>query len=597
MLLFGLIASAQKTSASFHTWAPTPPMGWNSWDCFGPTVTEAEVKANADYMSANLKEYGWKYIVVDIRWYVGNDKAHGYNEINPDYSIDSFGRFIPALNRFPSAANGKGFKPLAAYIHDKGLKFGIHIMRGIPVIAVNKNSNIEGTAIGAKAIYSSKDQGTWLHDMYTIDASKKGAQEYYNSLFKLYAFWGLDFVKVDDLTAPYHKEEVEMIRNAIDNCGREIILSTSPGETPITEAVHIQNHANMWRTVGDFWDSWSQLKEHFSVFERWNKWRIKGAYPDGDMLPLGHIGIRAERGEPRMSAFTKDEQYTLMTLWSIFKSPLMFGGNLPDNDAFTLSLLTNKNMLAVLNNSTNNRQLYNNGNQVVWTADDSKSTDKYLAFFNIEDQQYVMPERAAWQSAVVNKVSTTQLLSADIDITGAKKLYLVTTDAGDGTAWDHADWIAPTLFNGKDSLKINTLKWVSATAGWQIPRVDTSVSGGKLNVNNIIYANGIGTHANSVIEYNLPQGYTRFKTNAGLDNAGIIQNTGASVQLAIFTQNPAGAVPPDSTQIIIPLNTIGITTTATVTDIWTGKIIGEFKGEFSPNIARHACGFYKISKK
>jgi len=147
----------------------------------------------------------------------------------------------------------------------------------------------------------------------------------------------------------------------------------------------------MWRTVGDFWDNWKQLKQHFKVFERWNKWRSFGAYPDGDMLPLGHIGIRAERGDPRMSAFTKDEQYTLMTLMAIFRSPLMFGGNLPDNDAFTLSLLTNKNVLHVLNSSTNNKQLFNKMGTVAWIANDSKTNDKYLAVFNIEDQ----PEAAS----------------------------------------------------------------------------------------------------------------------------------------------------------------------------------------------------------
>jgi alpha-galactosidase len=384
---FPFIVFAQKLSVDFHKWAPTPPMGWNSWDCYGPTVTEDEVKSNADYMSKHLKSYGWEYIVVDIRWFVANDKSHGYNEKDPQYSIDKFGRFLPAVNRFPSAANGKGFRPLADYIHSKGLKFGIHIMRGIPVIAVRNNLPIKGSTATARDIYSDKEQCTWLHDMYTIVSGKKGSQEYYNSIFQLYASWGVDFVKVDDLTQPYHKEDVEMIRNAINNCGRKIVLSTSPGETPIEDAEHIQQHANMWRTVGDFWDNWNQLKEHFAVFERWNKWRSFGAYPDGDMLPLGHIGIRAERGNPRMTAFTKDEQYTLMTLMAIFRSPLMFGGNLPDNDSFTLALLTNKNVLHVLNNSKNNRQLFNKNNQVAWVADDSKSTDKYLAAFNIGDRE------------------------------------------------------------------------------------------------------------------------------------------------------------------------------------------------------------------
>ena len=96
----------------FRSWAKTPPMGWNSWDCYGPTVVESEVKANADYLAKNLKEYGWEYVVVDIRWYVENDKAGGYNQTNPIYDYDEWGRYIPAPNRFPSSVDGNGFKPL-----------------------------------------------------------------------------------------------------------------------------------------------------------------------------------------------------------------------------------------------------------------------------------------------------------------------------------------------------------------------------------------------------------------------------------------------------------------------------------------------------
>jgi alpha-galactosidase len=373
----------QNENTDFHLWAATPPMGWNSWDCYGPTITEAEVKANADYMSKYLKPFGWEYIVVDIRWYVGNDKAHGYNEKDPDYVLDAYGRFLPAVNRFPSAANGKGFKPLADYLHSKGLKFGIHIMRGIPVLAVKRNLPIFNSKARASDIYSDKNQCRWLHDMYTIVPGKEGAQEYYNSIFDLYASWGLDFVKVDDLSAPiYFTEEVEMIRKAINRTGREIVLSTSPGETPIAHALDVQQHANMWRTVDDFWDNWKMLKNHFDVFERWNPYRLTGAWPDGDMLPLGNLGIRAERGNNRMTAFTKDEQYTLMTLWSIFRSPLMFGGNLPTNDSFTLALLTNKDVLNVLQHSANNKPLFRKNDRVAWEADDLKTGDKYLALFN-----------------------------------------------------------------------------------------------------------------------------------------------------------------------------------------------------------------------
>lgn len=597
-LLFGQTAFSQSSSAGFHSWASTPPMGWNSWDCFGPTVTEAEVKANADYMAKNLKSFGWEYIVVDIRWYVANDKAHGYNEADPQYNLDEWGRFQPAVNRFPSAAGGKGFRPLADYLHAKGLKFGIHIMRGVPVAAVKQKLPVKGAKVTAADIYSDKDQCRWLHDMYTVVPGKAGSQEYYNSLFDLYASWGLDFVKVDDLSSPiYFKEEVEMIRRAIDRTGRKIVLSTSPGETPIDKAGHVQSHANMWRTVGDFWDSWGQLKEHFEVFDRWNKWRSYGAYPDGDMLPLGRIGIRAERGNPRMTAFTKDEQYTLMTLWSIFKSPLMFGGNLPDNDPFTTSLLTNKGALEVLKQSRGNKPLFNEADKAAWTADEPATGAKYLALFNKADQQVAVEEKALWKSGVISRSTPGQSKSFDLDITGAKKLYLVVAAGGDNTDWDHADWIAPTLYNGRDSVSLTTLKWVKATSGWGSVRVNKGVSGSDLVVNKTKYETGIGVHANSVVEFDLPEGYTRFKAVAGIDNAAAVQNAGATVQFMVFTQNPSGPAPPASAKIAVALNDLGVTSPCVITDLWSGKTLGEFAGEFAPAINRHGAGLYKIVPK
>jgi alpha-galactosidase len=599
VLFFSIIGYSvhSQTKTDFHSWAATPPMGWNSWDCFGPTVTEAEVKANADYMAKYLKPYGWDYIVVDIRWYVGNDKAHGYNEKDPDYVIDEFGRFLPAVNRFPSAAGGKGFKPLADYLHKKGLKFGIHIMRGVPVIAVKQNIAIKGTNFTARDIYSDKDQCSWLRDMYTIIPGKPGAQEYYNSLFELYASWGLDFVKIDDLSSPiYFEGEIDMIRKAIDRTGRKIVLSTSPGETPVAHADHVQKNANMWRTVGDFWDSWEQLKDHFEVFNRWNKWRSYGAYPDGDMLPIGRIGIRAERGDPRMTTFTKDEQYTLMTLWAIFKSPLMFGGNLPDNDPFTLSLLTNKNVLKILNESTNNKPLFTDKDKAAWIADEPDTGAKYLAVFNTADQHLVTEEKAVWKSNIITKATPGQSAKVDVNITGAKKLYLVVNDGGDKTDWDHANWIEPMLYKGKDSIKLTSLKWIKATAGWEKPRVNQSVSGGTLTVNTIKYENGIGTHSNSIIEFEIPEGYTRFKALVGLDEACVTQNTGATVKFFVFTENPSGVAPPPSAKISINLKDIGLSDECIITNLWSGKVVGKFSGEFAPEINNHGAGLYKIVK-
>lgn len=599
-ILFFSISNVEVQAQSdkkFHDWAATPPMGWNSWDCYGPTVTEAEVKANADYMAKYLKSYGWDYIVVDIRWYVGNDKAHGYNEKDPDYVLDQYGRFLPAVNRFPSAAGGKGFKPLADYLHKKGLKFGIHIMRGIPVIAVKQNLPIKGTNVTARDIFSDKDQCSWLRDMYTVVPGKPGAQEYYNSLFELYASWGLDFVKIDDLSSPiYFEEEINMIRKAIDRTGRKIVLSTSPGETPIAHADHVQKNANMWRTVGDFWDSWQQLKEHFEVFERWNKWRSYGAYPDGDMLPMGKIGIRAERGNPRMTNFTPDEQYTLMTLWSIFKSPLMFGGNLPDNDPFTLSLLTNKKVLKVLNESINNKPIFTDENKAAWIADEPGTRAKYLAVFNTTDQKIAIEEKAVWNSGLLTKETPGHSKRVDIDITGVKKLYLVVNDGDHKTDWDHANWIAPTLYTEKDSLKLTDLKWIKATSGWEKPNVNKSVSGNNLTINKVKYENGIGTHSNSIIEFDVPEDYTRFKALVGLDEACVTQNVGATVKFLVFTENPSGALPPPSMKIPIHFKELGLSGSYLITDLWSGKVVGEFSGEFSPEINLHGAGLYRIIK-
>ena len=373
--------------SDFREWAKTPPMGWNSWDCYGPTVQEHEIRSNADYMAEYLRDYGWEYVVVDIRWYVENTRSHGYNQTDPRYVIDEYGRYQPATNRFPSASGGTGFKTLADYIHKKELKFGIHIMRGIPMVAVDKKLPVKGTGgITADQIYSTEDQCKWLRDNFTIDAHKAGAQEYYNSIFELYAEWGVDFVKVDDLSAPiYHKDEIELIRKAIDHCGRPIVLSTSPGPTPVEAADHVSKHANMWRMVNDVWDSWWHIDHLFEVSQKWFNYIKPGTWPDCDMIPLGRLSIRGERGSDRMTELTKDEQYALMTLFTVLRSPLFFGGDLPSNDEFTLSLLTNREVLKMHAESSDVRKLFYEEDMVAITSRNEKSNIRYLAIFNISD--------------------------------------------------------------------------------------------------------------------------------------------------------------------------------------------------------------------
>jgi len=384
-------ASAQEATTAqrqdFREWAATPPMGWNSWDCYGPTVREDEVRASADYMAEELHEYGWEYVIVDIRWFVANTKRHGYNEKDPIYVVDEYGRYQPAENRFPSSALGKGFKPLADYVHSKGLKFGIHIMRGIPKVAVARHTPVLGTdGITADMIASSDNLCGWLHDNLTVDSSKEGAQEYYNSIFDLYASWGVDFIKIDDLSAPYyHEDEIDMIRKAIDQCGRPIVLSTSPGETPLESASHVDGNANMWRMVNDVWDKWEDLTHLMEVASGWYPYIGEGTWPDCDMIPLGRLSIRGERGDDRMTLLTKDEQYSLMTFFTILRSPLMFGGDLMSLDGFTKSLLTNEDVLRMHRLGSDVREVSQDEGSLVVTSVDSESGDIYVALFNKGD--------------------------------------------------------------------------------------------------------------------------------------------------------------------------------------------------------------------
>ena len=382
-------ASAADAAKDFHAWAPTPPMGWNSWDCFATTVTEAQTKEQTDFMAAKLAQHGWQYIVVDIQWYEPGAKDFGYRK-DAKLTMDEVGRLLPAPNRFPSAADGMGFKSLSAYVHAKGLKFGIHLMRGIPRQAVTANLPIKGSSSRAAEVANLKDTCQWNPDMYGVDMSKPGAQEYYDSVFAQIAAWGVDLVKVDDLSRPYHQAEIEGIRKAIDKTGRQIVLSTSPGETPVASGAHVNQNANMWRISDDFWDKWSALREQFKRLHDWTPHRIAGAYPDADMLPLGIIG------QGRRTKFTHDEQITMLTLWSIARSPLMHGGDMTKTDDFTLSLLTNDEILAVDQKSVNNRQLFRTADDLIaWVAEVPASQDRYLAVFHAPEAKKDEPARAA----------------------------------------------------------------------------------------------------------------------------------------------------------------------------------------------------------
>ena len=378
--------------------AKTPPLGWNSWDCFGAAVNEKQLRENADYMAKYLKAFGWEYIVCDIQWYEPKAKSNDYNNFT-ELNTDEYGRLMPAENRFPSAGNGKGFKEIADYCHSLGLKFGIHIMRGVPRCAVHANLPIKNSAFTCREIAHHFSVCSWNTDMYGCK-NTSAAQEYYNSIFELYAAWGVDFIKCDDICVtefrqwdnPYSADyEIEMIRKAIDNCGRDMVLSLSPGPAHIDNADHLSKNANMWRMTGDFWDQWDKLYDMFSRCYTWQNYVGSGRWPDCDMLPLGRLSKNApcHGNADRYTNFTKPEQITMMTLWGIFRSPLMFGGNMPENDEWTLSLLTNEEYMKMHRLSYGAHQLLrkekNGKGTIIWVSNGKKC--KYIAVFNTEDKE------------------------------------------------------------------------------------------------------------------------------------------------------------------------------------------------------------------
>ena len=346
-----LQTSGLGSDPAFYKWAQIPPMGWNSYDCLGTSITEEETLANAAYMKDHLCSHGWQYVVIDARWYDEvspfDDRDFNKERVGAKLVADEYGRMLPTLNRFPSAANGQGFKPIADKIHAMELKFGFHMMRGIPRQAVNAKTPIEKSSFTAADAGDPKNHCSWCPDMFGVRNNEAG-QAWYDSCARLWASWGLDFVKVDDLSNPYSGAEIEMIRRAIDKCGRSIVFSTSPGPTPLEQADHVGKFSNMWRISGDFWDRWADLDRAFDLLGKCQGEGGAGHFPDADMIPFGHIGIKCTiAGKERQTRFTKDEQVLLMTLWSIAPSPLMLGNLLTDTDEWTLSLLTNDEVIAV----------------------------------------------------------------------------------------------------------------------------------------------------------------------------------------------------------------------------------------------------------
>lgn len=372
--------------------ATTPPMGWNSWDAYGTTINEGDFKANVAWLARYLKPFGWHYVVVDMEWYVTNPVPEG-NSKTSQFSIDQYGRYIPAVNRFPSAANGAGFKALADYVHSLGLKFGIHILRGIPKVAVAKNLPVEGTGARAADVSDKKEACPWNPDNYALDLTKPAAQGYYDSILKLYAGWGVDFIKADCVASrPYNGDDIRMLDAARRKAGRSMVLSLSPGEAPVEKLGELRQHSELWRISDDVWDLWHStvaypqgLGDQFPRIVKWAPLVEQGHWPDADMLAVGYIGPAPGWGKPRQTQLTHEEQRTLLTLWSVMRSPLMVGANLTKNDSWTTSLLTNPEVIGVDQYPSEKPKVTVTEASVVWVAKTDGGTKWNVAVFNLQD--------------------------------------------------------------------------------------------------------------------------------------------------------------------------------------------------------------------
>jgi hypothetical protein len=455
------LPAAQTASAAKV--ALTPPMGWNSWDAYGLTITEDQFRANVKVEANELKSFGWNYAVIDEGWFFYNPE----DRPKPDtlhYAIDANGRYVPVPARFPSVQTSQAvqppppaaapvvpapkliatvqstsFKPLADWVHSQGLKFGIHIVRGIPRASVERNLPIANSSFHATDAADTSDACPWDPTNWGVKNNAAG-QAWYDSLLAQYADWGVDFIKVDCIAShPYKADEIRMIRKAIDKTGRPIVLSLSPGPTALRNAAEVASLAQMWRISDDFWDVWTNgngngfpqsLTGQFAKTAVWAHYTKPGNWPDADMLPIGELRPVPGDGEPRTTRLTRTEQQTLLTLWAMARSPLVLGANLTLLSDETYKLITNADLIRIDQTATRSGQVLHDGDIVVWTADlppDSPDGTIALAFFNTGESQVVLDSsfeaynleaatyriKDVWTGKTTNKVKSVESLTLE----------------------------------------------------------------------------------------------------------------------------------------------------------------------------------------
>jgi alpha-galactosidase len=363
----------------------TPPLGWNSFQSYNCNIYEEVALNEIDAFIEKFAPHGYEYFVIDNGWFTSPNSIKFENYLVPTekkctpdkVSVDEYGIVQPSELFFPN-----GLKPLIDKLHANGLKFGVHLMRGIPRVAVEKDLPIKDTKYTAKDIVSTFEDCKWCTFMHGVDMTKPGAQEYYNSVMNQFAKWGIDFVKVDHVT--HFPADIQGYAKAIEQCGRPMVLSLSAGKTSNIKYLDTYKKANMVRTTPDIWDNQESIERSFSSMRKWQGLEDKGFWPDLDMIPFGELWIlnRAEvSGNSSNNAntefmgnmhhwgtFTEAQKETFITQRAIAASPIIIGGSMISMDEHSYKLLTNKEMLACCKNGIHGKLVYENEDVELWCA-------------------------------------------------------------------------------------------------------------------------------------------------------------------------------------------------------------------------------------
>jgi alpha-galactosidase len=373
--------------------ASRPPMGWNSFDSYGVYLDEAMALQNMRVMAQRLRPAGYRIFVIDMGWYSGYDIPTGsrfpLSSARPSLCIDPWGRYVPHPHVFP-----RGLSFIADQAHDLGLLFGLHIMRGIPRAAVQRDLPILGTQRTAREIADPSSRCVWNDFNFGLDMSKPGAQQYYDSFISLIASWGVDFIKADDWV-PY-PAEIHAIANAMQAQPRPMLLSLSPGNVVDYAHIDAYRRANMVRLTRDVWDRRISLDRCFDAWDRFQAQGASGFWPDLDMIPMGRLRVclppdRVAPGCPlpsegvaRECEWTVDQQKTFLTMLAMAASPMFIGSDLLTLEDSAVQMLTHPQLIACNQNGVVGRKVWAGGGVEVWHTPHKggRGASGWIAIFN-----------------------------------------------------------------------------------------------------------------------------------------------------------------------------------------------------------------------